>query len=278
MAEKAEKDPTRVQLKDVRLSYPALWKARAFGKKGEGEPAFSASFIIDPETKIGKRNIALIEEAIEEAKEFKWGNSQPKLKADKICFRDGDDDEEEQEGMMVLASRNPKRPLVLDEDRLETTEADGIIYGGCFVDAIVRIWAQDNEYGKRINGSLEAVKFRRDGEAFGARRATADDFDDDDEDEAPRKRRSRGDDDEDEAPKKRRASRDDDDAEDEAPKKRRASRDDDDEDEAPRKRRASRDEDEDEAPRKRRASRDDDEDDRPAPRKRRSRDDDDDLV
>ena len=39
-------------------------------------------------------------------------------------------------------------------------------YAGCYVNAIIRVWAMDNEHGKRINASLEAVQFLRDGEAF----------------------------------------------------------------------------------------------------------------
>ena len=312
MAEK-EKDPCKVRLKMVRLSYPALFRPKRFGKKGDGEPKFSAVAIIDPETKAGQRNIELLEDAIEAAKEAKWGSKPPKIKRDKICLREGDPDAEETNGMMTLNASNTKAPLTLDENGDDVTEADDVLYGGCYVDMIVRIWGMDNEYGVRINASLEGVKFRKDGEAFTSHsKTTADDFEDDDddeddrpksrrrgrdddEDEAPRSRRRGRDDDEDEAPKSRRggrSSRDADDDEDEAPKRRgRAasgrSRDDDDEDEAPKRRRGRDDDDEDEAPKRRRNSRDDedeapkrrrpkDEDDEPKSRRRsRSRDDDD---
>ena len=117
-----EKDPSRIQLKDVRLSYPSIWTARTFGN-GEGEPAYSARiFIIDPETRLGKRNLDLIEEAIQRAKYRKWGNNHPNLKADKYCVQDGEKGAPEQEGMTVLRSRNLKKPLVLDGDRMETVE------------------------------------------------------------------------------------------------------------------------------------------------------------
>jgi hypothetical protein len=49
------------------------------------------------------------------------------------------------------------------------------------VNAVIRIWFQDNEHGQRINASLEAVQFLRKGEAFGATQIDVDDaFDDDD--------------------------------------------------------------------------------------------------
>ncbi|MWN55950.1 ssDNA-binding protein, partial [Escherichia coli] len=50
---------------------------------------------------------------------------------------------------------------------------------GCYVNAVIDIWAQDNNFGKRINASLGGVQFLRDGDAFaGGGVASADDFDD----------------------------------------------------------------------------------------------------
>ena len=272
MAEK-KKDPARVLLKNVRLSYPALWKPKAFGGKGDqGEPKFQGNFLMDKDDKIGRRNIEKLEDAIEHVKAEKWPKGAPKLAAAKICLRDSEDMEEMSDGYencMYVSTSNAKKPRVLDADGLDVKEGDeGAPYAGCYVDAIVRVWAQDNEYGKRINCSLEGVKFRDDGEAFGAAPVDADDFDDDD-DEPPARSKKRGrDDDEDERPAKRR-SRDEDD-EDERPAKRR-SRDEDDEDERPAKRRSRDEDDEDERPAKRRSR---DEDDEPPPRRRRNRDDD----
>jgi hypothetical protein len=55
----------------------------------------------------------------------------------------------------------------------------GVIYSGCFVNAQIDIWAQDNGFGKRINCTLAGVQFAADGDAFGGGRpASADDFDD----------------------------------------------------------------------------------------------------
>ena len=228
-------DPCKVRLKMVRLSYPNLYKARGFGKSGEGEKKFSCTGIIDPETKAGRANIALMDDAIAAAKEAKWGNKPPKLKSDKICMRDGDDDADETKGMMIVAASNAKRPITLDENGDDVTEADDVLYGGCYVDLIVRVWAQDNEYGTRVNASLEGVKFRDDGDAFsGHSKTTKDDFDEDgggrdrDEDDRGSSRgRSRGrDDDEDDRGRSssRGRGRDDDDD----PPRRGASRDKDD--------------------------------------------------
>ena len=273
-------DPAKVRVKMTRISYPNIFKAKAFGKAKTGDPKFSCSGIIDPETKVGAANIDLLEEAIELVAKEKWPKDWQKVlkklrKDGRVCLREGDEDAEETDGMMVLTASNVKRPLTLDENGDDVTEADDVIYAGCFGDMIVRIWAQDNDYGQRVNASLEGVKFRKDGDPFSSTSKTdPSDFDDDDEDEKPKsRRRGRDDDDEDEKPKSRRGRGRDDDDEDEKPKRRRG-RDDDDEDEKPKSRRGRDADDEDEPPKRRRGRDDDDEDDKPKSR-RRGRDADD---
>ena len=79
MTEK-KKDPARVLLKNVRLSYPSIYKAKAFGGSdgdGQGEPKFSAVGLMDPETKIGKANIAKLEDAIDHVKKATWPKGVP---------------------------------------------------------------------------------------------------------------------------------------------------------------------------------------------------------
>jgi hypothetical protein len=68
---------------------------------------------------------------------------------------------------------------VLHSDKTPLTEADGKPYAGCYVNASIELWAQDNNYGKRVNASLGGVQFARDGDAFaGGGAASEDEFDD----------------------------------------------------------------------------------------------------
>lgn len=272
MAER-QRDPARVTLKDVRLSYAALFRAKSFGD-GEGEPKFSANFLIDDSTKLGKANLTAMDDAIDHVKQEKWPKGAPKLAETKICLRDGNNvDSDGYEDMMFVSANNGKKPLTLDRDKSEVVEADNVLYSGCYVDAIVRVWAQDNKWGKRVNASLEAVRFRRDGEAFGAVAASADEFDDLEEDERPNRSSRRSRDDVDDEPSSRSTRRERDAEEDDKPASRRRGRDDD-EDDRPSRRR-SRDEDE-EKPTRRRASRDEEDDERSSRSSSRRRDDDDD--
>lgn len=281
MAEDKKRDPRKVTLRNVVISYPNVFTARHFGKSKEGKPAFSIQALVDK-----KRDALLdkIDAAIEAAKREAFGEKwqKVKIKADNMAMQDGDelneDAEEpspERKGQMVIRARNYTKPLVLDDEGEEISESDGLIYGGAICDVIVRFWGQDYEGTKRMNCSVEAVKYKEEGTPFGASKAKASDFDeDDDDDDRPKRRRSRDDDDEDDRPKSRRRSSEDDEDED-RPKSRRRSSDDEDEDK-PRSRRRSSDDDEDEdKPRGRRRSSDDEDEDKPRSR-RSSRDDDED--
>jgi hypothetical protein len=170
---------TLLKLKNVRLSFPELWAAKTVN--GEGEPAFSASFILPPD----HPQIAEIKKKIDAVGQAKWANKWPEIKramekADKTALHDGDNKSYAgYPGNLFISARNKSRPAVFDRDKTPLTKEDGRPYGGCYVNANVELWAQDNAYGKRINASLSGVQFARDGEAFsGGRSSTADDFDD----------------------------------------------------------------------------------------------------
>ena len=63
-------------------------------------------------------------------------------------------------------------------DKTEIESADEL-YPGCYVNAVVEIWAQNNSYGKKINCGLLGLQFVKDGERFGrgAGSVSEDDFD-----------------------------------------------------------------------------------------------------
>jgi len=83
-----------------------------------------------------------------------------------------------------VSARSKTRPTVLNRDKTPVAEADGVLYGGCYVNALLDVWAQDNAFGKRINATLKGVQFVRDGDAFGGGApASADDFPDESESE-----------------------------------------------------------------------------------------------
>lgn len=168
-----------VQLKNVRMAFANIFKPKSV--QGS-DPKYSAAFLMSPDSK----NTSALEAAIEQVAEEKWGKKAPEVlrelrKKDRVCLREGDDKKNYDgfEGMMYLSASNSVRPNVFDRDGSELSSADGRPYSGCYVYAIVDVWAQDSEFGKRINASLKGVKFFKDGDAFtGGGVSSASDFDD----------------------------------------------------------------------------------------------------
>lgn len=174
----------KLKLNNVRLAFPQLFEAKSVN--GEGEPAFSASFLIEPDDD----QVKVLRAAFEALGKDKWGAKWPAIKKeieakDRYALHDGDTKSSYEgfEGMLFVSARNKSRPLVIDRDKSPLTAQDGRPYAGCYVNASIELWAQDNNYGKRINASLRGVQFVKDGDAFaGGGAASEDEFDEVDAD------------------------------------------------------------------------------------------------
>lgn len=170
----------KVKLQNVRLAFPKLFKAEQVN--GEGDPQFSATFILPK----NHPNVKDIENAILQVAKEKWADKADailkKVKAElKTCLKDGDlkADLEGFAGNYFLSASNKTRPYVINRDKTQLTPDDGVMYAGCYVYAVIDIWAMDNKFGKRICASLSGVQFYKDGDAFtGGGIASDDDFDD----------------------------------------------------------------------------------------------------
>ena len=160
-------------IKNVRLSFPHLFKASSF-TVGQDEK-YSATFILAP----GDEQVNAIKAEIERIASEKWPKGIPS--SVKVCLRPNSEKELDgfEEGGFFFNASNGSRPTVIDANRSPLVEGDGRPYAGCYVNAIIDFWAQDNQYGKRVNASLSGVQFVMDGDAFGGGRpASADDFPD----------------------------------------------------------------------------------------------------
>lgn len=174
-----EKDPTEVVLKNVRLSFADLFKPGKPQKNDAGEEVpgkYKANFLLEKGTDSTKANLKKLKAAALAAKEKKWGENpdkHPKLKPEKICLRDGDlEDWDGYADCMYLSANNADKPGIYNRNRkpVESQNDSQAPYSGCYVNAVVRLWAMDNDNGKRLNASVEAVQFFKDGEAFSGRK------------------------------------------------------------------------------------------------------------
>lgn len=170
-------------LTDVRLTFPNLFKATKIGTEATAKPRYSANFLIAP----GSAQYDACKKAIDAVGKAKWDKDWPGVekvleKQDRIALHDGDL-KAKYEGypgnfFVTATSQENSRPTVIDRNRSPLVEGDGKPYSGCYVNASVEFWAQDDkQWGKRINCTLRGVQFNRDGDAFsGSAPAAADEF------------------------------------------------------------------------------------------------------
>lgn len=168
-----------VMLNDVRLSFAnALFEAKQV--QGQGDAKYSASFIIPA----NHPAVAVIKATMKKVAEEKWGAKAAEvfmaLKAgDKLALRDGDTKPQYEgyKGNLFLNASNKIKPLVIDGNKSPLQASSGKPYAGCYVNASVELWPQDNQFGKRINATLKGVQFLRDGPRLaGGGVASAEDF------------------------------------------------------------------------------------------------------
>jgi hypothetical protein len=171
---------TRVLIKNVRFNFtPTLFAAKK-GQDANSKEKYSVVGIITRD----HPQLAEIVAAMKAAAVNKWGAKAEEmytmLKAgDKLCLHDGDVKAAYAgyKGNLYLNASNELRPLVIGPDRAPLTAADGKPYSGSYGNMIVDFWAQDNQFGKRINASLMGAQHVSDGERLsGGGIAAADDF------------------------------------------------------------------------------------------------------
>jgi len=183
----------KVTLLNVRASFLALFTPDSRTQDdGTIRETWKGNFFIPKDNPnivsaiyLGKRMTAMeaLKKAGAAARESKWGAESaakkwPKLKADRVYLRDGDEETwDGYAGQHYISSNSPvtERPSVI------TNRKDGAgnwieaepgkknaPYSGCYVNAVIEVWVQDNKHGKRLNCKLKAVQFFRDGDAFSA--------------------------------------------------------------------------------------------------------------
>lgn len=186
-----------IKLLGVILSFAELFDPADDRKNDAGElitGQYKCNGLMKKGTPETAANTAKIKAAAEQVKLAKYHSADkfPKYKPDKVCLRDGD--QENWEGYadhLYISCNSPEQPVLRDRVKgqdgkwVELTKANGgmkKLYAGAKVNMIVRVWAQDNTYGKRINAEIKAVQFVAHGTPFSGRAPIdADDaFDEDD--------------------------------------------------------------------------------------------------
>jgi hypothetical protein len=176
----------KVVLKNVRLApFPQLYTARQY--KGVGDFSYEAGFLFAPGSEADREIKRVYQDVAVEAWKDKASSMLQQFKGNnlKTFLIDGNskpDIEGFPGNLFVKAKRKQKdgRPDIRDMDgKRPLAEADGRPYAGCYVNAVLEVWAQTKDTpGMRCK--LLGLQFVRDGDALAgsATSASEDDFED----------------------------------------------------------------------------------------------------
>jgi len=205
----------KVQLRNVRLGFHDLWKAKVLNG---GKPKFSASLISSEDSEIRFENAkgekktypllggpdSIINRIIMKVIKEKWPTiSEKGLREMEIwCWNKADgsttrneqsnDDGEYYAGFgpetwyataAKIESKAPGGVAVMTAKKVPITEASGKLFSGCYVNAILDIYANETETGKTISASLEGIQLKKRGEPLGFTAIDANDEFDEEESE-----------------------------------------------------------------------------------------------
>lgn len=176
-----------VKLKNVRICYAQNLFTPTAAEEGKPKKFSSQFVIMNNDT----AQLKAIRDAIDAVAEEKWPKKgatvvKSLIGTDFLCLRNGDQkpDRSELEDAHYIDAKNKIRPTVLNKDKSQLTEDDGVIYSGCYVNANLDIYAHEYTEGKirksMVLAELQGVQFVKDGDAFSgsSKVSDADEFDD----------------------------------------------------------------------------------------------------
>lgn len=174
---------TRIKIRG-RLAFAQLFAAKAFA---DSDPRYSCSILFEPNGETHKA----VRAAIDAEAALKWGQKAPgivkaMITSNDACLKDGNTKAQYSgfEDMFFVSASQAEdrgRPDIRNAKGLPVAAGDaGAPYSGCYVVAILDLWAQDNQYGKRVNASIAGIQFWKHGDPFGgsAMPVSDDDYED----------------------------------------------------------------------------------------------------
>ena len=178
-----------IYLQDVRLSFPHLVEPHSAAANAVKK--YSADFIMLPSHKGFTDFMARVAVLAQE----KWKDNSPAvlqmIQADRKlrCFGGPADKVDKKtfkpysgyDGAVYISANKDQMPQMIRDNgspvdagnTMEYQQLARKLYGGCRVNAAIKPWCQENQYGRGIRCDLVAIQFARDDEAFGEGAADA---------------------------------------------------------------------------------------------------------
>ena len=168
----------KVMIRNVRLSYEHIFQPSAMDDNST--PKYSAEILIPKD----HQDLPTIKRALLEAgaekfpQAFAAGKPWPMGFTSALKDADRDTDSNgtvlaeknpEAKGCYILKTQSTRRPVTLGRRKEQLTEADGVIYSGCYINVSAAF--DGYEFGKVKKGVtcyLNGVQFVADGERFGS--------------------------------------------------------------------------------------------------------------
>ncbi len=156
----------KVILKNVQLSYPALFEPDAFG---DAEPRYKATLIFTDRT-----NVSDLEEAVEAAIQDKWGSDRPHPSRLKTPIKDGNTKIDSKTNQpraefadkQFMTAKSKHRPIVVGPNPSIQIEDPMQVYPGAEANVVVQIATYDNSFGTGLTCYLGSVQLTGKGETF----------------------------------------------------------------------------------------------------------------
>ena len=169
--EENEDTSTIVRTGKGRVNYPHLAVPYAFNLNSR--KSFSICFLFPKEDTASKD---ILDKAIKNAVANGVEKYGPQFTAFRNPINDGDaKDDESYYDHWYINAKNPHRPAIYDENRVEMDPED--IYSGCYVRCVIEFYPYSFNGNNGIAASLKSVQFLEDGDLlYAARTSSADDY------------------------------------------------------------------------------------------------------
>ena len=176
-----------IYLSNVRLSFPHIAEPQEqkSSETGQIRRVYGGDFLMPPDhpgvqqfmqtyARLGaakwKENAQVAMNMIQADRKLRcYGSGEEKISKKKFVPYDG------YPGNFYITAYTERAPQLVDADGKPIDPNNTMayqalarkLYGGCYVNAAIKPWAQDNKHGIAIRCDLVAIQFSRDGDAFG---------------------------------------------------------------------------------------------------------------
>jgi hypothetical protein len=179
----SQENPYLVMLTNVRASFPTLMEPKASTK--DGPLKYSCDFLLGPQhpdlqkffavvNKVAvdkwKEQAAAVMQMVNNERKFRcYGRGEERINQKKMVPYDG------YPGNLYITGLSNTQPIIVLPDGSPAPANNTMvlnaeirkIYGGCYVNACIKMFPQNNDKGRAIRCELVAIQFLADGEPFG---------------------------------------------------------------------------------------------------------------